>query len=332
MTRDHGVLVAAESGPEGLTPATRNVMASAASLARSVNHPLMASLMGRGVTHLAGRLFDYGAQTVYVVDHPLLENFQLEVHARALRKVVEEVAPGLVIIPQTSTNRELAPYLALSLHGAVVTNCVRLSYDGTSQRLEALCPVMGGAAKSVYRFEGDGLKVVGFQPQEAEEGPGSIEATGEVVTVDAGLEPFSPRSRVVQCTLDPGPKLEDAKIVAAGGRGLGAKENFHYIEELAEALGGLPAASRAIVDLGWATPAQQVGLTGKVVSPDLYFAIGISGASQHMVGCSTAKTIVAINNDSESHIFPYARYGVVADCLEFLPVFIEECRKLRDSQ
>jgi electron transfer flavoprotein alpha subunit len=122
--------------------------------------------------------------------------------------------------------------------------------------------------------------------------------------------------------------LEESEVIVAGGKGLSESENFALIRELAEALGGMPAASRAIVDLGWATRAQQVGLTGQVVSPELYIAAGISGASQHMVGCSSARCIVAINTDRDAPIFQHARYGVVADCSEFLPAFIDKCREL----
>ena len=124
-----------------------------------------------------------------------------------------------------------------------------------------------------------------------------------------------------------GPRLEDAKIVVSGGRGLQLGDNFGLIRELAEALGGLPGASRAIVDDGWAPAEEQVGLTGKIVSPDLYIAAGISGASQHMVGCSTARVLVGVNTDADAPIFRYARYGITADCLEVLPELIRLARE-----
>ena len=136
------------------------------------------------------------------------------------------------------------------------------------------------------------------------------------------------RSEILERTAPSGPRLEETEVIVAGGKGLSSLENFRFIEELADVLDGMPAASRAIVDLGWATPAQQVGLTGKVVTPNLYIAVGISGASQHMVGCSSARHIVAINTAQDAPIFQHARYGVVADCVEFMPAFIERCRDL----
>jgi electron transfer flavoprotein alpha subunit len=126
------------------------------------------------------------------------------------------------------------------------------------------------------------------------------------------------RIRTVEQTPEQGPRLEDANIIVAGGRGLGSADNFQHVEDLAEALGGMAAASRPIVDDGWADPSRQIGLTGKVARPALYIAAGISGASQHMAGCSAAKTIVAINRDPDAPIFRYARYGIVGDCVELL--------------
>ena len=327
MAEREGVLVFVEASGGRLSSPTLKALPAAGRLAADMGQPLGVALLGYGVTSLADELAQQGVPAVYLVDHPVLGEFLLEVYAYALRKVVERARPQVVLVPQTLPNRALAPYLALGLGAGVVTNCLRLSYDSGGV-LEAHCSVMGGAATAVYRFEDEALRVVALQPDEVEAaGEGPREA-GRVVPVDADLDDYHPKSKIVQRTEATGPTLEEARIIVAGGRGLGNKENFRYIEELAQAVGGLPAASRAIVDMEWATPAQQIGLTGKVVSPDLYFAVGISGASQHMAGCSAANAIVAVNNDGHSTIFRYARYGVVADCLEFLPAFIEECRKL----
>jgi electron transfer flavoprotein alpha subunit len=134
------------------------------------------------------------------------------------------------------------------------------------------------------------------------------------------------RIRVIEPAHTEGPRLEDATVIVAGGRGLGTAANFRLVEELAEAVGGMAAASRPIVDDGWVDPSRQVGLTGKIVRPVLYIAVGVSGASQHMAGCSAAKTIVAINRDADAAIFRHAKYGVVGDCVEFVPELIRALR------
>jgi len=144
------------------------------------------------------------------------------------------------------------------------------------------------------------------------------------VAVDLGA--VEERIRVVKKAELAGPRLDAADVIVAGGRGLGAPENYKLVVELAEALGGMPGASRPIVDEGWVDSSHQVGLTGTITRPGLYLAAGISGASQHMAGCSAAKTIVAINTDADASIFRYARYGVVGNCLEILPELIRAAK------
>jgi electron transfer flavoprotein alpha subunit len=154
-------------------------------------------------------------------------------------------------------------------------------------------------------------------------------ATGPTPTIEnvaVDLTAVEERIRVVERKAEEGPRLEDAQIIVSGGRGLGSADKFALVEELAEALGGLAAASRPIVDDGWADSSRQIGLTGKIARPALYIAAGISGASQHMAGCAAAKTIVAINSDADAPIFRYARYGIVGDCLEVLPELTQALR------
>jgi electron transfer flavoprotein alpha subunit len=152
--------------------------------------------------------------------------------------------------------------------------------------------------------------------------PAPTASTPRVRDVAVDLGSVNERVQIVARSEASGPRIEDADIIVAGGRGLGSKENYRLVHDLAEALGGMAAASRPIVDEGWAEPARQVGLTGKITRPALYVAAGISGASQHMVGCAAAKTLVAINRDPDAAIFRYARYGIVGDCLEILPALV----------
>ncbi len=160
-----------------------------------------------------------------------------------------------------------------------------------------------------------------MMPNATTPAPAPVAAPGETPVIEdvaVDLSAIEERIRLVERTAEEGPRLEDAQIIVSGGRGLGSAGNFALVEELAEALGGLAAASRPIVDAGWADSSRQIGLTGKIARPSLYIAAGISGASQHMAGCAAAKTIVAINSDPDAPIFRYARYGIVGDCIELL--------------
>ncbi|HET9063794.1 MAG TPA: electron transfer flavoprotein subunit alpha/FixB family protein, partial [Candidatus Binatia bacterium] len=194
----------------------------------------------------------------------------------------------------------------------------------------ATCAAFGGDTRVVYRLSASEPVILSLNANAVLPAPVATTGAAEVADVAIDVSAVKERIRLVaRPEAAVGPRLEHAQIVVAGGRGLGTKENFRLIEELAAALGGMAGASRPIVDDGWAKPAQQVGLTGKITKPGLYIAAGISGASQHVVGCSAAKRLVAINTDSSAAIFRYAHYGVVGNCLEILPALAEAARKAK---
>jgi electron transfer flavoprotein alpha subunit len=233
--------------------------------------------------------------------------------------------PRLVLVSQTHDARLLAPRLAGRLGAAVVMNAIDLAAgDGG---LQVTASAYGGDTRVVYDLAGGTGWVVGVSTSVLVSEPladGADAVPVREVAVD--LASVKERIRVVARAVTEGPRIEDADIIVAGGRGLGAPENFRLVQDLAAALGGMAGASRPIVDDGWTDPSRQVGLTGKITRPSLYIAVGISGASQHMVGCAAAKTLVAINRDPEAAVFRYARYGIVGDCLEILPELIRVMR------
>jgi electron transfer flavoprotein alpha subunit len=194
---------------------------------------------------------------------------------------------------------------------------------GEGARVSVTASAYGGDTRVVYDLVGAGAYVVGVStsvllPEPVADGAAAV----PVHDVSVDLAAVEERIRVIARAVTEGPRIEDADIIVAGGRGLGAPENYRLVNELAAALGGMAGASRPIVDDGWTDPSHQVGLTGKITRPSLYIAVGISGASQHMVGCASAKTLVAINRDPDAAVFRYARYGIVGDCLEILPELI----------
>jgi electron transfer flavoprotein alpha subunit len=234
-------------------------------------------------------------------------------------EAVRRAEARVVVVARGGGVLEIVPRLAARLGGGCVMGVTELEVAGPD--VEPVAAIYGGAARAAYRFRGDGPRVVSLAPTGGDGPPREAGRQAPVVEITAAAG--AARVRVVEPPQAPeGPRLEDARVVVSGGRGLRDGENYGLIRELAAALGGMPGASRAIVDDSWATPAQQVGLTGKIVTPDLYVAAGISGASQHMAGCSNSRTIVAINTDGDAPIFRYAQFGIVGNCLDILPELI----------
>ncbi|HJN92000.1 MAG TPA: electron transfer flavoprotein subunit alpha/FixB family protein [Dehalococcoidia bacterium] len=233
--------------------------------------------------------------------------------------------PGTLVLSQEIEVRLVAPRLAARLEAGVVMNVLKAdaSADGA---LAVTATAFGGDTHAVYAFAGEGLRIIGLLPRAVAAEPAETPSAPEERRVDLSLEGIDERITVVTPASASGPRLEDAALVVSGGRGLGEPEQYRLIEELAAALGGVAGASRPIVDDGWTNAARQVGLTGRITRPDCYIAVGISGASQHMAGCSAAKVLVAINRDPNAPIFRHARYGIVADYRDIVPELIAAAR------
>jgi len=212
----------------------------------------------------------------------------------------------------------------------VLTNAVAVELAGGALRVTA--SAYGGDLRSVYELDGPGPHLLTVMPSALRAEPAAAASAPAVASVPVRLDGVAERIRIVERAKSQGPRLEDARVIVAGGRGLGAPEHYGLVEQLAEALGGMAAASRPLVDEGWVDASRQVGLTGRITRPALYVACGISGASQHMAGCAAAKTLVAINRDPDAAIFRHARYGLVGDCLELLPELIRAVRARTGSK
>ena len=277
-----------------------------------------------GLLETAGR---FGVAGVDRIEDAALEAFAQDAYVETLAQYCRQQSAALLLFSQAPDTRLVAPRLAGRLGAGVVMNGVDVSV-GDGGGLEATASAYGGDTRVVYALSGAPAYVVALNTtallaEPAEAGPTSPECR----TVAVDLSGTQERIRVIERPRAEGPRLEEADIIVSGGRGLGSPENYKLIEQLAEAVGGLAGASRPIVDEGWVDSSRQVGLTGRITRPALYLAAGISGASQHMAGCSAAKTIVAINRDPDASIFRYCRYGLVGDCLEILPELIRAAKQ-----
>ena len=321
-----GILIVAEALDDGFAPTTLELACEARRLAEQSSQPVSAVLMGKDVSGVAATLGEYGVERVYVAesdaDPPSPEWFQVAAEA-----AVQQAQPSIVLLTHSAAGRLLGPALANRLDTAVVTDATALRMEG--DRLVITKPVYGGSALAEQQ--------VTTSPQMATLRPRAFQAADPESGKQAQVEQLqvpSPGERVqvleeVREEAASGPKLKDAKIVVSGGRGLGAPENWKYVEELAQVLGAAVGASRAVTDAGWVSTSHQVGLTGATVAPDLYIAIGISGAVQHVAGISGARNVVAINRDADANIFKYARFGVLGDWKAVLPAFIQRLKELR---
>ncbi|MEE8307138.1 MAG: electron transfer flavoprotein subunit alpha/FixB family protein, partial [Gammaproteobacteria bacterium] len=308
---------------------TTELLGCGRSLADALGEELSAVLLGTHPDGTAQEAISYGADKVYVVDDQLLDDYQADSYLAAMEAVVKTAPPKILLIGQTAIGRDLTPRLAFRLESAATMDCVALDLDPDSQRLLSTKPVYGGNAQAVFTSESDpqiaSIRAKAMSPLEPDPSK-----EGQVVSVDAGLDPSVVRTRLLERVVEEveGVKLEDAPVIATGGRGLDGPESFEQLRVLADLLKGAVGATRPVCDNGWMPETYQVGLTGKIVTPDVYIAVAVSGATQHMAGCSGARTIVAINRDPHANIFREAHYGVVGDWKTVLPAFTEKIREL----
>ncbi len=329
MSDNKGVMIFGEVIEGKLSAMATELLGCGRKLADDLRQELSAVIVGSGISGLAQTAINFGANKVYVVDDPLLKDYQTDSFVSVLEKVVQQVKPQIILLGQTAVGRDLAPRLAFRLKTAVTMDCVALEIDSSSKRLWQTKPVYGGNAQAIYTYETD-PQIATVRPKVMSPLPPDSSRKGEVITIASGLAASAIRTKVLQKVKAEveGIKLEDASVVISGGRGMGGEEGFKQLAELAKLLKGAVGASRPACDSGWMPAAAQVGLTGKIVTPDLYIAVGVSGSSQHMAGCSSSKTIIAINKDAEANIFKEARYGVVGDWKKVLPAFIGKVKEL----
>ena len=283
-----------------------------------------AVLPGSGVGDAAAGIGAFGAEKVFVADDANLALYSAEGYAEVVVKAVEQAQPSAVFFAGTAMGRDLAPRVAAKLGVGGLADVVELTLDG--EAFSARRPVYSGKAFATATTAGKSPQVISLRPNvfAAEE----LGGAGEVVALD-GLT-LSIRAVVKELVASAGDELDvaEADIIVSGGRGIKGPENFALIKELADALGGAVGASRAAVDAGWIEHSHQVGQTGKVVSPSLYIAAGISGAIQHLAGMSSSKIIVAINKDPDAPIFKIADYGVVGDLFDVIPPMVAAIKAL----
>jgi len=326
-----GVLVIGELQGDALQSITGELLAAGRKLGDALGEEVGVALLNGGDA-AARDAIALGADKAYLVRDAALADMQLDAQVAALEKACAETQPSVVLIGRTLAGRDVGPRLAFRLGVGLAQDCLEVSADAGG-RVSAVRPVYGGNALARVTFPDANPQMVVLRAKAYEPLEADAARSGEVVELQTNLDPSVVKARLVETVTQEseGVRLEDAGIVVGGGRGLGGPEPFDMLEDLAKLLGGAVGASRAVCDAGWLDHSYQVGLTGKTITPDLYITVGISGASQHMAGCSATKHIVAINRDADANIFKSSSFGVVGDWKSVLPSFIETVRELVDS-
>ena len=326
------VLVFAEHQGGKLSRPTWEAMAAGQNLAQQLGGTVSAVLLGHQIAALASELAALELEEVVCVDSPLLADYTPDGYAQALREVVQQKKPRLVVFSHTYLVRDFAPKLATSLQQALVSDC--LGYRSEGGRLVFVRQVFQGKFVADVEFAGPPPHFVSFQAAAFREdsvrrgaAPAKITSLPTTLSADKVRTKPGERFRGAKQAVD----LTQSEIIVAVGRGIKAPENIELAKKLADALGAEIGASRPICDSGWLPMDRQVGSSGQTVAPKLYVALGISGAIQHMVGMKGSRTVVAINKDKEAPIFEAATYGIVGDLFEIVPALTEEIKKLNAS-
>ena len=331
MSKDVFVYIEQRDGK--LASVGYELLGEAVSLAQDLSQKVVAVVLGDGIMERAGELIYYGADEVLVVDDPMLKDYLTEPYAKALTAVLKDRGPEIVLFGATSIGRDLAPRISARIKTGLTADCTGLNIDPDTKLLMMTRPAFGGNLMAVIRCKN-------HRPQMATVRPGVMQPIERDETRKGGVKQFpvefSEKDRNIELleVIKKGKGAVDitqAKCLVSGGRGLGKKENFQLLRDLAEVLGAEVSSSRANVDAGWIEKERQVGQTGKTVRPDLYLACGISGAIQHVAGMENANLVIAINKNETAPIFGVADLGIVGDLHEIIPRLKEALIKAKEQ-
>ena len=340
-----GVFVFAQQVDNKLNGIALELVGKGKDLAKDLGTEVTAVLIGSYVMSLTKELAEYGADKVIVVDDPELKEYRTEPYAHALAEVIKKYKPEIMLVGATAIGRDLGPRVSARIHTGLTADCTQLEIGdfpinpipGREQLHNQLLmtrPAFGGNTIAT-------IACPNFRPQMATVRPGVMQKAERVEGAQAVIEEFNPgfvpNNKYVEIldivkAVSDVEDIMDAKILVSGGRGVGSAENFKLLDDLAEALGGTVSCSRAVVDAGWKSKDLQVGQTGKTVRPHVYFAIGISGAIQHLAGMEESDIIIAINKDETAPIFDVADYGIVGDLNKILPALTEKIKEAKAAK
>lgn len=305
----------------------RNVTFEAIAAAKQISDggEMVGALLGDQVNHLASELISYGVNRVVTVEHPHLKSYTSDGFSQALLSIVEQEKPDAIVFGHTSIGKDLSPKIASRLQAGLISDIIEIEGNGDDALF--VRPIYSGKAFEKVKIT-EGIVLVSVRPNNIPPLEKDENRQGDVSTIQMEIKNIRTIIKDVVRKASTGVDLSEAKVIVAGGRGVKSSEGFKQLQELADLLGGAVGASRGACDADYCDYSLQIGQTGKIVTPDLYIAAGISGAIQHLAGMSNSKVIVAINKDPDANIFKVADYGIVGDLFEVIPLLIQEFKTL----
>ncbi len=327
-----GLWVVGEINDGRMAMVTAELIGEGRRLAEKRDTDVSCVLIGHEIGHLADRAAGYGADRVFLVDHPALKRYRTQPFTDVLTGLINRNKPEIVLIGATTMGRDLASRVAARIKAGLTADCTELSINDETGLLEQTRPAFGGNVMATILCEFTRPQMATVRPKVMKPLEFDDSREAEVIEVPVEINEKSIATKILEVVKDESGSdvnLTEADIIVSGGRGLGDPKHFALIEELADTIGGAVGASRATVDAGWIPATHQVGQTGKTVHPKLYIACGISGAVQHLAGMSSSDVIVAINKDPDAPIFNVAHYGIVGDLFEVVPAMIEAIKQRR---
>lgn len=324
------VWVFAEQRESKVMPVVYELLGEGRKLADQRQSKLCALLCGYQMSHQIEDLIAHGADVVYVADHEELRTYTTDGYSKVFHEAIKKYKPEIVLLGATHIGRDLGPSIAVKSSTGLTADCTSLEIDPEDGKLRQTRPAFGGNLMATIICPDTRPQMSTVRPGVMDKALFDPEHKGEVVRLDVAFQPDEIRTKVLKTvkSLAKQVSLSDADIIVAGGMGIGNKEGFKLLEELAEKLGGTVAASRACVDAGWIEHQYQVGQTGTTVKPTLYFAFGISGAIQHIAGMKDSDYIIAVNKNQDAPIFEVADYGIVGDLYQVIPGLIDEIERI----
>jgi electron transfer flavoprotein alpha subunit len=334
LEEHRGVWIFIEQNDGKIEGVSLELLGAGRKLADKLQVPLAGFLIGNGIKSLANQVISYGADEVYMIDHPVLKDYRTESYMQGVMLLAQKYKPEIILYGATPNGKDLASAVATDLNTGLTADTTMLDIDLENRLLEASRPAFGGNIMATILCKKHRPQMATVRPKVMKALKPEPGRTGKIFEDTISLQEEDMRTKVLQIVNDVTKRanLADAHVIVCGGKGMGDLQNFQLLYDFAEAIGATVGGTRDVVEAGWLPHHLQIGQTGETVTPKIYFAVALSGAIQHIVGMKNSDFIIAINKDPNAPIFDVATYGIVGDAMEIIPKLIEQFKQVRNEK